>query len=168
MRWQHRSGAGLGSRYVGKDMVTVTKAPLVVWQDKHSVGDPLLDLQHRRVFDMINELYAATLGDVSPDQLERTLRNLRDFAATHFRDEEKAMREAGYPELAAHQRAHRAFATEARSLMRRQQRLGTDAAGAILAFLKHWWRRHVIDMDQGYVPFLGRGKRGSDRRPVGR
>jgi len=135
------------------------KATLVVWHPKYSVGIAFLDFQHRRMFRTINELYATTQSVVSADELKATLRMMFDYAENHFKDEEGLMREASYPDLAAHERAHRAFVQKAKALFRDLQRRGPESAEDILGFLKQWLRGHIVDMDKQYAPYVAKSKR---------
>ncbi len=126
----------------------------LIWQAEYSVGNEALDSQHKRMFDIINTLYAAMRRGVSRDEINQTFRSLTGYAQTHFRDEEKAMRACDYPDLIVHQNAHRAYVARVEGLMREFRNPGREVSHDMLIFLKDWWKTHIAHMDKQYAPFI--------------
>ncbi|WP_139370463.1 bacteriohemerythrin, partial [Xanthomonas axonopodis] len=81
---------------------------LLVWQDDLNTGIEVIDHQHRRIVDMINQLHVA---QTSLQQLAvaEVIDELIDYTLSHFAFEEELMQEAGYPFSQAHQRVHAVF-----------------------------------------------------------
>ena len=64
----------------------------MVWKDEYSVGNDLLDEQHKRLIEAVNELNGgAALGEV--------LATLRQYGDEHFRTEEGMLEASDYPDL---------------------------------------------------------------------
>ena len=78
----------------------------IAWKPSYSVGEPSLDAQHQQILRAINDLWAALDRNVGRETLMPLLDQLLRYADTHFKHEEKLMKEHGYPKLAEHRKAH--------------------------------------------------------------
>ena len=67
--------------------------------------------------NIINNLYPRLRVGISSSELTQILRDLIEYAETHFRAEEAVMRECGYPDLSAQEHAHRHFTLEVQRLI---------------------------------------------------
>lgn len=78
------------------------------WDPAFSVGIEVVDDQHKRIIDYINDLhFAGVYRDFG--QMESILAALIDYTVSHFSFEEHLMQEAGYTHIAAHKEIHNAF-----------------------------------------------------------
>ena len=128
----------------------------IVWKPEYSVGDDALDLQHRKMFDIINKLYSQMRSGISNEEIHHQLEEVKTYAQKHFQTEEDAMRDCRYPDLEVHQRAHRKYEQDVQLLIRQRAQQAKALAHDLLSFLKKWWKEHVTNMDQRYAPFLKR------------
>jgi len=81
----------------------------MTWTDALTVGDVLIDAQHRAFFDEVNAVVRA-LRDGAPRQLvQRFHREFVIALARHFRDEELLLARVNYPDYDHHQAEHRAL-----------------------------------------------------------
>ena len=126
----------------------------VVWRDKHSVGNTALDDQHQKLFEIINLLYRGILIGISNIQYDKTLTSLVQYARVHFRMEEAIMRGCGYPGLAAHQKVHHEFDLRIINFRKQFFESNLEMAAALLVFLKQWLRKHILEIDMKYAPFI--------------
>ena len=78
---------------------------LAEWSSKIEVGLPMIDEQHRQLFDL-----AATFRGAG-DQIRvlKSLAMLTEYVKVHFREEEELMASCHYPDLEAHRRLHGEF-----------------------------------------------------------
>lgn len=77
------------------------------WDALYESGHPLLDAQHRLLFDSTNELLGAVAGTgAGSTEAAYRIHVLLDHAARHFEVEEELLRQAGYPKLPAHISRH--------------------------------------------------------------
>jgi hemerythrin-like metal-binding protein len=76
-----------------------------------------------------------------------------DYAAEHFRAEERWMRSAGYPDAEAHSRTHRRLASVLASY-RREFEAGEPDFYDFKQFMFRWLRDHVMDADQRFGEWL--------------
>jgi hemerythrin len=121
----------------------------MVWKDAYSVGNERLDAQHRKLIETVNALDGdAGLGGI--------LDSLREYADTHFRDEEHLLAATEYPELDQHRSHHKAFRAWLDRVVT-AHRSGGDAAVSrqdVHAYLKVWLANHLLVYDQAYVAHL--------------
>lgn len=121
----------------------------MVWKDEYSVGNELLDAQHRGLIDLVNRLD----GD---EPLGRVLEELAGYAEMHFRDEEDLVEAAGYPGLTQQKNQHKAFqAWLDRTL--NSCRSGGEASVArrdLYAYLSIWIANHLMVYDAAFTPWL--------------
>jgi hemerythrin len=77
----------------------------LVWTEDISVNNEKLDIQNRKLFDIINELgkeQAAT----DPEEYARLLSCITDCFRAHFGTEELYLQKIGYPDLKLHHAEH--------------------------------------------------------------
>lgn len=80
--------------------------------DKYKTGIELVDDEHKRLFEIIEEAYNIIHNDFVPDKYDyiiHLLGELKDYTEFHFKDEEELMERIGYPEIASQKKAHSAF-----------------------------------------------------------
>jgi len=124
----------------------------IEWTEAISVKEPVLDAQHRQVFDIINDLYV--MGTSAPRaEVLRILRRLKFFTLTHLRCEEEYIRCSECPFFEEHKAAHRKMAASVERYIADYHRGQLDLT-ELLAFLKTWWLGHIRTADAEYVPML--------------
>lgn len=124
------------------------RRPLLAWDANYSIGVDTVDQQHRQLFEIINRFYDAWRSRAGRDALGRVFDELLEYTRYHFAEEERLMRETGYPGLAAHQRAHEELVT---LVGRHRAQLEAGIAGVetqALEFLKTWLNIHVLEEDR--------------------
>jgi hemerythrin len=137
---------------------------LLEWNDSYSVDVADIDIQHRRLIDLINELSSAMSQDQrehsiasAVDELEAVsfvLGELLDYAAYHFSNEESQMLEHRYPGYKAHLAAHRYFIETVRGFKRDLNDAKPLRSRRILDFLQTWLVDHILMVDKQLGAFL--------------
>ena len=116
-----------------------------------------IDNEHRRLFQMINE--AVALVDSTDDVqaiASNLIKNLKDYAATHFAHEEAYMERLNDPELELQKKAHAAFTTKINAFepdTSTPEALRASLKG-LLEYLVRWLYRHILSSDMmiGKIP----------------
>jgi hemerythrin-like metal-binding protein len=144
------------------------KLTLVRFEPSMSVGDTELDDQHAHFFELLNE-FGSTLSDPYhpiTDPAERAsvltlVGKLRDYALFHFGTEERLMKACAFPGYEAQKKAHNEFIKSALAFERDLEAGHPLAAIKIRDFIHDWYRRHILDEDKKYAPFLAKAKKGA-------
>ena len=121
---------------------------LLLWQDNLNTGIQVIDDQHRRIVEMINQLHAAQTGG-SQLGVAEVIDELVDYTLSHFAFEEELMEEAGYPFCAAHKRVHEVF-TKRVSEYRMRFQAGEDVVDELKSMLSRWLFNHIRNDDKAY------------------
>lgn len=126
------------------------------WTQEYSVENPLLDSQHQKLFDIINELFDSMTKKAELSKIEAIFASLESYGTEHFAEEEKLMRQASYPHLEAHQKEHADF-FERIAQLKNQLRSGEKVYTVpieTLIFIRNWLKQHILHKDKLYAPFL--------------
>lgn len=119
------------------------------WTQDLETGIHVIDDQHKRIINYINELdHAAQTG--SAEEVQHVLEGLLDYTVTHFEFEEELQEKAGYPFLKAHQRVHEIFMKRI-AAFRERANDGEDIVPELLSMLKVWLSSHIKGDDRDYV-----------------
>jgi hemerythrin len=127
---------------------------LFEWQSVYSVGDPRTDAQHQQLFDIANRFHRAYQEGRSPRQLSTIFSELIDYTKYHFADEERLMRQAGYPDFDKHKENHDRLVELVGAYCRSFERGDKDVAENAMTFIKTWLTGHILGMDRKYRPYL--------------
>jgi len=135
------------------------------WDDSLSVGVEVIDRQHMRIVDYVNELYDITHGSLSDAEKKQhtitVLNDAVDYTESHFGFEESMMEEARYPYLKAHSRVHQLLVRRVSEYKARFAN-GEDIAQELLDTLSRWLINHIRNEDKDYAKWLI----GEDKPPV--
>ena len=126
----------------------------VQWTSKLDTKIPMVDQQHRKLCDYINDLHAAMQKNRTGQELQAIMKKLRDYTAMHFRDEEGIFATSGYPASEEHKAIHRKFVEKLNEF---ESQLGSGTATVsmdLLSFLKDWLIQHIAKTDPTYLPYV--------------
>ena len=123
------------------------------WTENLSVGIARMDDHHKKLVELINQVFDAMSGDAT-SAVYSVLSDLLDYTRYHFAEEEKLLAACSYPDLEEHQAIHRSMVKEV--LEMRNRYLNDPAsvpASETLDFLSKWLMRHIIGKDLRYRPY---------------
>ena len=134
---------------------------MLAWEPSLAVGVVEIDAQHQALFDIASRIEAAATARESVGDLEELFSALAERAIDHFADEERVMREVGYPLLPRHLQEHAFFKRQLAGLVSQWNTEGGSPAVlmALRGFLALWLTEHVTSSDQGIRAFLRSGRR---------
>lgn len=119
------------------------------WTDDLNTGIDVIDKQHMRIVEYINELESIH-GSQDREAVGRILDDLMDYTLSHFAFEESLQEEAGYEFSKPHKKVHELFARRVGQYLSRY-RMGDDVAGEIHGLLRTWLISHIKHDDADYV-----------------
>ena len=124
---------------------------LVEWSQKLEFGLPVIDDQHKQLFD----LAATFAGNGDEIRVMRTLATLSEYVKVHFRAEEEMLAKLNYPELEAHQRLHAEFKGMLLKLLDNARHLTLDEIANEVQYLIYgWFSNHIMQVDVAYVSWM--------------
>lgn len=119
------------------------------WTQDLETGIQVIDTQHRRIVDYINELeHASHTGNTG--EVRRILDALVDYTITHFQFEEELQEKANYPFVKAHRRVHEIFTKRVDNFLKRAD-AGEVVVPELMSMLKVWLSSHIKGDDRDYV-----------------
>ncbi len=130
---------------------------LITWSDEFSIDIQEIDEQHKRLVELINQLYDAITTKRPAEALEKVLDDLVEYTRVHFAVEECVLRLFDYPDYDAHKAVHDKIAARVIEFQR-QFRAGDHKVGMeLLYFLKDWLMDHINKVDRQYAPVVLKG-----------
>lgn len=126
---------------------------MLVWNTEHSVGNPDIDEQHEHIVELINAVEVAATTGAGASSVDLVLDLLTRYLKLHFSTEERVMRAAGYPELAAHAAEHAWCAAELAKMLA-SYRAAESSLDDALAFLAAWLQNHTLLRDREFAAWL--------------
>jgi hemerythrin len=123
----------------------------ITWKDFYSVGEPILDQQHRQIIEIINDLYDALQCEEEQRAIPPLLERIVQYTRNHFQYEERILREIGAPDFDRHKACHDRMTQDT---IQRCGQAGTVTGRELLQFLQQWWLSHIQSVDKQYAPCL--------------
>ncbi|MGE5483106.1 MAG: bacteriohemerythrin [Bacteroidota bacterium] len=128
--------------------------PLVTWQQNYSVNVDMLDRQHQKLIDLINELHSAMAGGQGRAVLGNVLAGLGEYTRVHFATEENYMQKYGYPGYEQHQTQHQFFVNKLDQFRQDFAAGRFTVTQDVLSFLRDWLINHIKGSDKAYSRFF--------------
>ena len=127
----------------------------VIWDNSFSVGFDPIDVQHKELVKMTNELFqACEQGVIAADMaFLQTMKKALNYAETHFADEEGYLTEVNYPYLDEQKDQHEDFVAEVQKSIEEFE-AGNIEPVSLARFLKKWLLNHIAVYDKKYAPYL--------------
>lgn len=131
----------------------------MLWKDKYELGVPLVDLQHKELFQRVEAfmqiLRSAVSWEEKVKKVNETLEFMKGYVVEHFRDEEEYQQRIGYPGYEAHKLIHTNMVNYVLEFSKDYENSGCNEqllqqfAGKLLA----WLINHVAAEDQRIAAF---------------
>jgi hemerythrin len=120
---------------------------LIEWKDGFSVGVAAVDLEHRQLIELINELNDQAGEGAASEQTLAMLGEIYAQISAHFALEEKYMRETEYARFAEHKADHECLLDELRDIMDDVEDRAEYDADTLGAKLERWFTVHFQTHD---------------------
>lgn len=121
-----------------------------IWTEHLNIGIDVIDQQHRRIVEYINQLDDARANGHSREEIAWLINDLVDYTISHFGFEESLQEEANYPFITAHKKVHDLFAKRVAEFQERFNK-GEDISKALNSLLITWLFNHIKRDDADYV-----------------
>ncbi|MFZ0963194.1 MAG: bacteriohemerythrin [Terriglobia bacterium] len=134
-------------------MATAT-ALLFPWSDTYSVNIGIIDMQHKNLVSMVNQMHQAMVGGHGKEELGKILTSLIKYTQVHFKTEENLMESHQYPDYIQHKSEHDHLTKTVLVLQGKFQRNEVGLTIEVMDFLKDWLIKHIQGTDKRYTPFM--------------
>ena len=128
--------------------------PLLNWNESYSVKIAKIDLQHKKLVDIVNELHDSMKAGKSKEVLGKTLDELINYTANHFKTEEDLFDKYGYPDNNVHKRQHSDLVDQVLKFKSNFVSGKSVISIDLMNFLRDWLTQHIVGSDKKYTSFL--------------
>jgi hemerythrin len=129
---------------------------LVEWDDRYSIGIPLIDEQHKELLRQTNDLYAACLKSEEEARafFKMVIHSMVEYVGVHFSTEEKMLEKIKYPDFEEHKRQHDEFVKEVLAHVQAFEEGKKLVPNNFVRFLKDWLLAHIAVSDKKYSTYI--------------
>lgn len=140
----------LNQLYLGEG--SESEHSLVVWDDAYLIGLEAIDNDHKKLVNMMNELYLSVRsGEGGSAHLGKLLTELAEYTQSHFQREESWMLKSNYPGYDLHKKQHDGFIEKVGGFQKDFQETGFTLSTDVLVFLRNWLVNHIRGMDKQFA-----------------
>ena len=120
---------------------------LLQWKPTYSLGIPAVDLEHRKMIEMINDVYSRIDREQEEESVQTALADIHAGISAHFALEERLMRESAWPEYADHKDDHEELLDQIRDIMDAYSDDPESGTEILRRRLSDWFGRHFATFD---------------------
>lgn len=127
------------------------------WTKEMSVGNEIIDSQHKRLLSQVNEIINALAFGVNSNQVKSALDFFDQYITEHFKFEEEYMKEMNFPDLDEHIKYHQDFVQKYFDFKEKFSQIPPEELILeIEEYLGNWWIEHIGKEDKKYYLFANR------------
>ncbi len=126
----------------------------VEWDDKYSIGVPVIDAQHKELVKLCNDLYIVVMsdrtssGDSWKQAFNEAVKKCVNYCLIHFRDEELLQKASGYKRYEEHKQLHQEFVEKVKKTILKMHDVSISEYLGFVNFLKDWIFTHIAYEDK--------------------
>lgn len=124
----------------------------LIWHERFNIGVELIDKEHRKLFSIINKLFAFTNQELKNQwACQEVIKYFKDHALKHFTEEEAYMESIYYEGLETHKRIHNDFRKKILPALEKeleQTDYCTESINHFLGVCAGWLLGHTLTEDQ--------------------
>ncbi|MHC1761612.1 MAG: bacteriohemerythrin [Negativicutes bacterium] len=125
------------------------------WKDEYVLGIDEIDVQHRRLIEIANEVNTVLNDQWRLDkynQILKVLDELKAYTVYHFQSEEAYMVRIGYKKRFSHAMQHKAFVEKLKAVdLSEVDEAQEKYLRELLSFITDWVVNHIMTTDRLYV-----------------
>ena len=126
------------------------------WTEDISVGNEIIDGQHKRLLDQINKILDEIFSGVDHEKVKEAIQFLDKYIQEHFTYEETYMTNINYPHLIEHKNLHHEFIQK---YYKFKEDFNTGINKELLmeeveSYIGLWWVNHIGKEDKKYQLYL--------------
>jgi len=134
---------------------------MVVWDEKYATGIDLIDVQHKELFILTNELFRACLvGEKALKSVfTETMGRMVDYVRFHFSAEQELLHRIKYPEYQEHKKQHEKLVRDIIQAVTAHNKGGKFVPNQFVRTMRDWILSHIAIADKQYVLYITEQKK---------
>jgi len=131
---------------------------VIAWSEDYELGNDFVDSQHKRLFELVNNIGKTCNEGGDVNTLCETLDFLLQYTVQHFNDEEALQLECNFPEYEYHKKLHREFETAVIEKVSEFKEKGSteDLLDTVNMFIIEWLVNHILKEDMKIGAYLNK------------
>lgn len=121
----------------------------IKWIPEFSVGNDLMDEQHKMLFTMINEFFQQE----GKEAAVAIFQNLTMYIDLHFEAEENLLKQINFPETIEHTQQHEELSEKFQGIQKKLDNYSLELHHKIALFLYNWLSKHILITDMEYKDY---------------
>lgn len=133
-------------------------AGLIRWSDAFLVGVDIIDEQHQKLIEIINDLHGAMRKGRGKYIINKTYGDLFEYTKYHFNTENGLMliNDLHGNAILKHRSEHDNFTKTSEDLQNELQSGNTNITIPTMFFLRDWWTHHILETDKEFGKMLNK------------
>ncbi len=127
---------------------------LLVWSHTYSIGNDIVDSQHKKLIELLNKLYDVQSSGGDDTQVTSILNDLVAYTIYHFQAEENLFQQHNYPDFAHHKGVHDKLVKDVQDYIGLFKAQDQAAKEKLMIFLTDWLKEHILGDDKKFGSFL--------------
>jgi len=128
----------------------IMEKKLITWSEKYSVGYDEIDNQHKRLVEMINELYDSFKQGDANAIIENILMEMIKYTDYHFKTEETYFAKYHYSDAITHISEHQSFVEQVSKFYDDYKDGSVMLSYDVMNFLRDWLINHIQGSDRKF------------------
>lgn len=127
---------------------------LIVWENSYSVNLPDIDEQHKKLIEIINQLYDAIKRGKGSEIINALLQDLLQYTEFHLNYEIQLMRKYEFEGVDEHEEIHNKLFKQVERLINQAKTDTFITSVDTLNFLMDWLMQHVCIHDKEFGEYI--------------
>lgn len=124
---------------------------LLQWKEEFSVEVEEIDIQHKNIVKILNDLNSAFMEKKQEQVIEKIVAELSDYTVYHFDTEERYFLQFDFEHSQEHIREHNDFKEKVLQFEEKLKTNKTFLTYEVISFLKDWLVKHIAGSDKLYI-----------------
>lgn len=131
----------------------------IIWRDEMSVGNPVIDNEHKYLIALINVIEAATNCKLRNKVMKMHVSQLIIYTEEHFANEETLQENIQFPLRQEHKKEHQKLISQVKVIQEKIEKCKyhdnlDQIVQGLFEMLKDWLLNHIIWEDMKMKPYF--------------
>ena len=127
---------------------------IVSWSEMYATGIKRMDMQHRELVSLTNELYQACLNGNVEAGFKEIMSRMVEYIRLHFTEEPKILQQIKYPKYPEHKKQHETLIKNVLEAVKEYHDGKKFIPNTFVRTLKDWVFSHIAFSDREYAAFI--------------